>query len=89
MHLTRLRLFHYRNIQELEIAPFQGTTLFVGKNGQGKTNIIEAIYFLAFGRSFRTSTPRECILHGEKECRIEGTVQHGALVRDLEVRISG
>jgi DNA replication and repair protein RecF len=89
VHLTRLRLFHYRNIQELEIAPFQGTTLFVGKNGQGKTNIIEAIYFLAFGRSFRTSTPRECILHGEKECRIEGTVQHGALVRDLEVRISG
>jgi DNA replication and repair protein RecF len=88
VNLTKLRLFNYRNIQELEIAPFQGTTLFVGNNGQGKTNILEAIYFLAFGRSFRTAIPRECIRHGEKECRIEGTVQNGSLLRDLQVRIS-
>jgi len=87
VHLTKLRLFQYRNINELEIAPIQGTTLFVGKNGQGKTNILESINFLAFGRSFRTSTAGECIQHGKKECRIEGTVQHGSLIRDLEVRI--
>lgn len=88
MHLTKLRLFQYRNIKELEIAPSDQTTLFVGRNGQGKTNLLEAMYFLAFGRSFRTSIPRECIQHGEQECRIEGTVVHGSLTRDLQVRIS-
>ena len=87
MHLTRLRLYQYRNIQDLEIDPSEGTTLFVGKNGQGKTNILEAINFLAFGRSFRTAIPAECIQHGKKECRIEGTVHHGSLVRKLEVSI--
>jgi len=88
VNLTKLRLFQYRNIKEQEIVPFEGTTLFVGKNGQGKTNIIEAMYILAFGRSFRTNTPRECIRHGDNECRIEGTVCQGSLTRDLEVRIS-
>lgn len=88
MHLTKLRLYQYRNIPELEIAPGQGTTLFAGKNGQGKTNILEAIYFLAFGRSFRTPAATECIRHGEKECRIEATLRHGALTKDLEVRIT-
>jgi len=88
VHLTKLRLFQYRNIKELEIVPSEGTTLFIGRNGQGKTNLLEAMYFLAFGRSFRTSIPRECIQHGEKECRIEGTVVQGSLTRDLQVRIS-
>lgn len=88
MHLKKIRLFQYRNIKELEIVPSEGTTLFVGRNGQGKTNLLEAMYFLAFGRSFRTSIPRECIQHNERECCIEGTVVHGSLSRDLQVRIS-
>lgn len=88
MHLKRIRLHQYRNIKELEIIPSDGTTLFAGKNGQGKTNLLESMYFLAFGRSFRTSIPRECIRHGETECRIEGTVVQGPISRDLQVRIS-
>jgi DNA replication and repair protein RecF len=88
MHLTRLRLFQYRNIPELEIFPSEGTTLFIGKNGQGKTNLLEAMYFLAFGKSFRTAIPKECIKHGEKECRIEGLVSHGTINREIQVRIS-
>jgi len=88
VHLKRLRLYQYRNIKDLEIIPSEGTTLFVGRNGQGKTNLLESIYFLAFGKSFRTSIPKECIQHGEKECRIEGTVVQGSISRDLQVRIS-
>ena len=88
LYLKKLRLFQYRNIKELEIVPSEGTTLFFGRNGQGKTNLLEAMYFLAFGRSFRTSIPRECIQHNERECCIEGTVVQGSLIRDLQVRIS-
>ena len=88
MHLKRLRLFQYRNIKEQEIVPSEGTTLFIGQNGQGKTNLLEAMYFLAFGRSFRTASPKECIQHGEQDCCIEGTVVQGSISRDLKVWIS-
>jgi DNA replication and repair protein RecF len=72
----------------LEIVPSSGASLFVGRNGQGKTNLLEAIYMLGFGRSFRTATARDCIRHGCTECRIEGTVAHGSLTRDLQVWIT-
>ena len=88
MHLTRLRLFQYRNIQDLEIFPSGGISLFSGRNGQGKTNLLEAIYLLGYGRSFRTSTPRDCIQHDRMECRVEGTVEHGSLTRELQVHIT-
>jgi DNA replication and repair protein RecF len=88
VHLKRIRLFQYRNIKEQEIVSSKGTTLFIGQNGQGKTNLLEAMYFLAFGRSFRTSSPKECIQHGEQECCIEGTVVQGSISRDLKVWIS-
>jgi DNA replication and repair protein RecF len=86
--LTKLRLFNYRNIDEAEITPSADTNLFSGLNGQGKTNLLESIYFLGYGKSFRTATPKECIRHGQTECRVEGTVEHGALSRDLRVIIT-
>jgi len=88
VQITRLRLFHYRNIGELEIFPSEGTSLFSGRNGQGKTNLLESIYLLGYGRSFRTSNPKDCIQHGHTVCRVEGTVEHGQIRRDLQVSIS-
>jgi len=87
MHLAKLRIFQYRNLRDLEILPSPGINLFSGRNGQGKTNLLEAIYFLAFGKSFRTAIPAECINHEKTECRIEGTVVHGGLSRNLQVLI--
>lgn len=88
MKLTRLRLYHYRNITELEIFPSADTNLFSGRNGQGKTNLLESVYLLAYGKSFRTAIPKDCIQHGQTECRVEGTIEHGALSRDLYVSIT-
>jgi DNA replication and repair protein RecF len=88
VQITRLSLFQYRNIKKLEIFPSNGASLFVGRNGQGKTNLLEAIYMLGFGKSFRTATAKDCIQHGCAECRIEGTVVQGSLVRDLQVWIT-
>ncbi len=87
MQITRLRLFHYRNIEELEIFPPAGTVLFSGRNGQGKTNLLESIYLLAYGKSFRTTLSKDCIKQGAAECRVEGTMEHGSLRRDLQVVI--
>ncbi len=61
----------------------------MGRNGQGKTNLLEAIYLLGYGRSFRTAVPRECVQHGLNEARVEGTVRSGGLIRDLKVLFTG
>ncbi len=87
MQLKRLRLFQYRNIKDLEILPSKGTSLYSGRNAQGKTNLLEAIYFLGYGRSFRTPIAKDCIQHGQTECRIEGTIEQCSLTRDLNIWI--
>ena len=55
MHLSYLGLQHFRNFERLHLALDPGVTLFLGDNGQGKTNLLEAIYLLATTRSPRTS----------------------------------
>jgi DNA replication and repair protein RecF len=73
--LTRLHLRDFRNFREqaLEIPP-QGAAL-VGDNGQGKTNLLEAIYYLEIFRSFRGAPDEQLVRFGEEVFRIEGRVQ--------------
>ena len=51
MIITHLSLTNFRNYGRLELAIPQGTTLFYGNNAQGKTNLLEAVYYLATSRS--------------------------------------
>jgi DNA replication and repair protein RecF len=88
VQLLKLRVYHYRNLEQQEIHFSSGTNLFSGLNGQGKTNLLEAIYILGYGRSFRTAKPKECIRHGEVECAVEGAVQHRGSSRNLIVLIN-
>jgi DNA replication and repair protein RecF len=59
--LTRLTTRNFRNLDPAEWAFHPAINLFVGRNGQGKTNLLEAIYFLATTKSFRT--PRVASLY--------------------------
>jgi DNA replication and repair protein RecF len=73
--LTRLRLRDFRNFadQVLEIPP-QGAAI-VGDNGQGKTNLLEAIYYLEIFRSFRGAPDEQLVRFGEEVFRVEGRVE--------------
>jgi DNA replication and repair protein RecF len=51
MHITHLSLTNFRNYGRLELALPSGPTLLHGENAQGKTNLLEAIYYLATARS--------------------------------------
>jgi DNA replication and repair protein RecF len=86
--LSKLRVFHYRNLAEDEITVSPSTNLFLGPNGQGKTNLLEAIYLLGYGRSFRTPRLRDCIQHGKGECSVGGTVACGEREREVQVVVS-
>lgn len=71
MYLKDITLTNFRNYQEQIISCIDGVNLFVGPNAQGKTNIIEAIYMCAFGKSYRTQKDNEVINFNKDFSRIK------------------
>ena len=61
MYIENLKLINYRNYESLSVSFNKNINLILGKNGQGKTNIVESISLLAIGKSFRTSKDKELI----------------------------
>ena len=70
MIVESIRLNHFRNYGDLELSFDRGTNLFYGDNAQGKTNILEAVYFCGTTRSHRGSRDREIISFEENEAHI-------------------
>jgi len=82
MILRSLTLTNFRNYENFKI-DFKPITIFVGPNGIGKTNLIEAIHLLSLGKSYRTQDSFELIKWDEDFCRIVGKVEKN----DLELFI--
>ncbi|MBU5454885.1 DNA replication/repair protein RecF [Caproiciproducens sp. MSJ-32] len=61
MYIKKLQLLNYRNYKYLDISLGKKVNVFMGDNAQGKTNILEAIYYCAFAKSHRTSRDKELI----------------------------
>ncbi len=75
MHLSRLRLTNFRNFSHLDLELPLGLTVLYGGNAQGKTGILEAIYLMCIGRSFRALNDSELM---RWEAQDEGTILSGA-----------
>ncbi|WP_372641786.1 DNA replication/repair protein RecF [Ancylomarina sp.] len=72
MHLERLSLINYKNIKELEIELSPKINCFIGNNGMGKTNLLDAVYYLSFCKSYFHSTDQLNIKHDELFMVLEG-----------------
>ncbi|PTY03451.1 hypothetical protein DB346_06090 [Verrucomicrobia bacterium LW23] len=70
----RLRLHQFRCHAELELHLPTGRHFFFGHNGNGKTTVLEALYYVSRLRSFRTALPRELAAHGSQVFRVEADV---------------
>ena len=70
MRLHSLSVNHVRNITSAELEFSPSLNLIVGNNGSGKTSLLESIYLLGVGRSFRTQTLGRVIQHEQSCCRI-------------------
>lgn len=66
MHLTRLKLIHFRNYEQLNISFYPGVNVLYGKNAQGKTNILEAIHICGNGKSFRVNADSKTVMEGKE-----------------------
>lgn len=74
MYLSRLRIRHFRNLAEQQLDfPAEGVAI-IGENAQGKTNLLEAIYYLETFRSFRGTRDDRLVAFGEDLFRIAGTL---------------
>lgn len=77
-----------RNLRPLQLQPRERFNVFVGDNGQGKTNLLEAIYTIATLRSFRTAKLTDLIAFGATEARLGARVVKDELVRVYEVDLA-
>lgn len=66
MHLKKLGLVNFRNYIKEEVSFHPQINIFIGDNAQGKTNLLEAIYYLSGGKSNRTKKDKE-LIHWEKD----------------------
>ena len=73
--IKQLSLSNFRNYKKQTIYFGPDVNILVGENGQGKTNILEAIYFLAFLRSFRTSSIQSIKRIGSKGFSVAAELQ--------------
>lgn len=87
MLLLSLEIENFRNLARLALTCAEGLNLIVGANASGKTSLLEAVYFLGRGRSFRTRQARELIRHGESAFRLVAAVSESSQSRRVIVGV--
>ena len=87
MYIKNIELKNFRNYESLNIAFNEKVNIILGNNAQGKTNLVEAIYFSSFGKSFRTSSDYKLIKFGEKETFIKVEASKEDFDTEVEILI--
>ncbi|MFO7616230.1 MAG: DNA replication/repair protein RecF [Bacteroidales bacterium] len=96
MHLSRLSLVNFKTYSELDVGLSPRLNCFVGNNGVGKTNLFDAVYYLAFGKSCFNGSDSDSIRHQEDFFMVRGDFEfsdrqekiHCGLKRDQKKRVT-
>src|SRR6185295_8303487 len=87
IRLDTLALRDFRNIASADLEfPAEGVVL-IGDNGQGKTNLLEAIAYLGALRSIRNARDRDLVRHGAVAMHVRGTIDEGGAPRTIAIGI--
>ena len=89
MIIDRLHLVNFRNYKDVVVSFREGTNIFLGKNGQGKTNLLEAVHFLSVGSSPRSSHQGDLARWGEHEFRLLAHGREGGLEYTFDAFFNG
>ena len=71
MYIKNIELINFRNYEHLKTDFDRNVNLILGRNAQGKTNLLEGIYLTSIGRSFRTSRDSEMVRFGESQAKVK------------------
>ncbi|MRH44411.1 DNA replication/repair protein RecF [Aquibacillus halophilus] len=88
MHIHQLTLKNFRNYDQMQVKFDDKINVIIGENAQGKTNLMEAIYVLAFSKSYRTPKDKELIQWEQEYAKIEGSVNKRKRNFPLEIIFS-
>ncbi|MCB9727606.1 MAG: DNA replication/repair protein RecF [Deltaproteobacteria bacterium] len=88
MQLLALEAERLRNLAPLRLEPHPRFNVFEGDNGQGKTNVLEAIYLLATLRSFREARARNLVCWGESDAWVRGEIERRGIRRKMGVELA-
>lgn len=84
MILEQLSLLNYKNIEQAQLTLSPNVNCLIGANGQGKTNVLDAIYFLSFGKSATALTDGACVRHDAEFMMLHGKYR-SALMEEEEI----
>ncbi len=85
MHIKKILLTNFRNYKNQEIVFDEKVNIIYGNNAQGKTNIIEAIFLSAMGKSFRARRDKDLICFGENSAKIQ--VEYKTIDREGKIEV--
>lgn len=84
MILEQLSFLNYKNIEQAQLTLSPNVNCLIGANGQGKTNVLDAIYFLSFGKSATALTDGACVRHDAEFMMLQGKYR-SALMEEEEI----
>ena len=87
MFLSKISLYNFRNYRKISVQFGPKMNILIGRNAQGKTNILEAISILALTKSHRGGSEINLIKMGEEKAILKGRVKTGRILNDLEVQL--
>jgi len=88
VRLLSLTCESFRNLSQVSVVPSPRTTIAVGENGQGKTNLLEALYYLATLKPLRANTLKELVQFGAGHARVSGRWLLNGAEREISVEVS-
>lgn len=87
MYISKILLQNFRSYEKKLVEFDQRANLILGKNGSGKSNLLEAIYFLSSGKSFRSSNSGQLIKWGEKISSVRAKITDNQGESEVEVQL--
>lgn len=87
LNVESIRLINIRNYRNINLSFNKNINIFIGKNGQGKTNLLEAIYMCSNGRSFRTNRDSDIINFAKNEAYIGADIRTENFNKLIELKL--
>lgn len=87
MYIKSLQLLNYRNYKTLALQLGKNVNVFMGDNAQGKTNVLESIYYCAFAKSHRTNRDKDLIMLNEEKAFIRLEIGKNRLDKRIDINI--
>lgn len=87
LNVENIRLINFRNYNNICLNLNKNINIFIGRNAQGKTNLMESIYMCSTGRSFRTNRDKEIISFNKDEAYIGANINLGDYKRFIEIKM--